>query len=70
MDLKGKVQLVLNVCGNITQPYLITIDSTKHIWLHSNMYFQINESIPVTYFFITYYLSTESFIVEPKSIHC
>jgi hypothetical protein len=54
-------------CGNITRPYLITIDSTKQMWLHSNMYFQINESIPETYLLYITPPWNHS-IVEPKSI--
>jgi hypothetical protein len=54
------------VYDNITRPYLITIDSTKQMWLHSNMYFQINESISAKYLFITYYPSMESFCIRTK----
>jgi hypothetical protein len=65
-DLKEKIQLASNRSLTIShaRPYLITIESTKQMWLHSNMYFQ--KSISVTYLFITYYPSMESFRSRTK----
>jgi predicted choloylglycine hydrolase len=60
-DLKRKIQLVSIGPWQYDTTLLITIDSTKQMWLHSNMYFQVNELIPVTYIFITYYPSIELF---------
>jgi len=54
------------VYDNITWNYLITIDSTKQMSLYSNMYFEINKWIPVTYLFITYYPSMELFHSRTK----
>lgn len=36
------------------------------MWLHSNMYLLIKESIPATYLFITYYPLIESFRSKTK----
>jgi hypothetical protein len=67
-DLKKKIQLTLNRYVTIShdRPYLITTDSTKQMWLHSNMYFQINESISAMYLFITYYPFMELFLSRTK----
>jgi hypothetical protein len=49
---------------------LIIIDSTKQMWMHSNLYFWINQLILVTYLFNTYYPSIEYSVVESKSRNC